>query len=746
MKYTTLSLSLSLLLTATSSLAKDNLSELEVIEVRAQKRVQSIQDVPLSVTALGAEQIDKYHLLDSYQLGAMSPNVLVSENAGVGTPAAVSIRGVGLLDYNTSNTSPIGFYFDEAANGSVNTQFAQLFDMQRVEILRGPQGTLFGRNTSGGAVLFYTNPPEDEFGGYVRTGIGTDEFRRVESVLNLPVNDQHKLRFSALHSHSQYSATNNLDQAENENLEQNFVRAQYLYDTDTWKLNIKLNASDWSGKAQPYGHTGVYIPETRERCSTSDALSGVCTDLFGFNDNSDDFRDVSVDNDQLHDTDQIGGTFRLEWDLQEQLTLTAITSFNRLDRQHTTHCDASSLQVCEGHFGLDNNLVSQEVRLQGTQDKHQWIVGVFYLDETLNQDNSIDLLRQFRAVGPASGAAQYFYDNDIDTNSIAVFAQDDIQLTDKLTLTAGLRYTKESTDFNSITHVNTPTANNVSGISNLAWDVEDEIKLSRWLSKLAVVYEIDKSWNTYASFSSGFKSGGFNGGFLFSPEQAQQARYEPEYVDAYEIGIKGRFWQSRATLSLTGFYYDYRDKQVFINQPSSIPGAPNLQLLKNANKSKVSGLESEFKYQLTPEISIFTNIGFMSEFEFGQYVDPTGQELTGNALPFTPEWQGSAGASWDFYQDGQGVWNSNVLLRSQSEIYFDQNQNPLTRQAGYSVWDASLSYQRNHWKIGLFAKNIFDREYDTLRFDLIDFLGLVNSNKGEGRRVSLEFHWLFSED
>jgi len=745
-KYFTLSSLLFLLWPGAYIDAAEDTSQIELIEVKAQKRIQSIQDVPLSVTALSNEFVDHYHLFDSYQLNGMSPNVLISENAGVGTPGAVSIRGVGLLDYNTSNTSPIGFYFDEAASGSVNTQFAQLFDMQRVEILRGPQGTLFGRNTSGGAVLFYTNPPEEEFGGYLRTAIGTDELRRVESVLNLPLNDKHKLRFSALHSRSLYSGTNNLYLDDNEALEQNFVRTQYQYDTDEFTVNFKLTASDWSGLAQPYGHMGVYQAGTNQRCSTAAALSGVCTDVFGFNDHSSNFRDVSVDNDQPHDTEQVGGTLRLEWQLQDDLTLSLISSFNRLDRQHTTHCDASSLQVCEGHFGLDNNVFSQEVRLQGHNDRHQWIVGVFYLDEQLEQDNSIDLLRQFRIAGPASGAAQYFYDNDIDIQSMAGFVQDDIRLTPKLTLTAGLRYTKEKTDFHSVARVNVPTADSIQGISVPVWDVVDDIDLSRWLTKLAAVYQIDPQWNAYASFSSGFKSGGFNGGFLFSPEQALQARYEPEYVDAYEVGVKARLWHNKGNLSLAAFYYDYRDKQVFINQPSQIPGAPNLQLLKNAKKSKVSGVEGEFKYQVTQALSFFANVGFMADYEFGQYVDPTGKQLTGNALPFTPEWQGSTGLSWDFLSSAQGTWNSNLLLRSQSEIYFDQNQNPLTRQAGYSVWDGSISYQTNNWKLGLFAKNIFDKEYDTLRFDLIDFLGLVNSNKAEGRRVSIEFNWLFSKD
>lgn len=724
-------------------LANEDTSQLEVIEVKAQKRVQNIQNVAAAITSISTDQIQLNNLQDSYQLSGLSPGLLVTENAGFGSPAAVSIRAVSLLDYNTSNTSPITFYFDEVPSGSVSNQFAELFDMQHVEVLRGPQGTLFGRNTSGGALLFFSQAPEQEKIANVTAGIGTDNYQKLQSVLNLPFDNRQAVRLSLQHLDADFTGANNLFAAPQASMRRNSGRFQYQYQDKTWTANFLLTQSDWQGISQPYGHTGVRDLQSGKQCDIERALAGACTDFFGFNDGSDNFRDVSVDNDSPHDSEQTGASLKISWNLNQDLVLTSVSGINQLDRKHQIHCDASSINVCVGFFDLDNKVISQELRLNGSYGKGEWILGAFYFDEDLTQDNSIDLLRDLRPLGESSGAAQYFYQNQIDTRSKALFYQTDYALSKKLTITAGARYSQEEIRFIGNTDLNVPVA--ASDATIPFWRVTDKISDNQWSGKLSLAYQKSSAHLYYVSASSGFKSGGFNGGFLFAPEEAENAGYGPETLYSYEIGSKAVIWGNTARLSINAFFYDYRDQQVFINQPSSTPNAPNLQLLQNVADADIVGLESEFEWQISSGFTLNLGASYMPDAEFGEYTDPTGAMLEGNRLPFAPEYQANANLRYLRDTPDGNQWVFTGLYRFQSEIYFDQNQNPLTRQGGYGVWDVNIHFlTQSGWRAGFNVKNVFDKEYETLRFDLIDFLGLVNSNKGEGRRIVFEFSYEFS--
>jgi iron complex outermembrane receptor protein len=718
---------------------------LEVIEIAAQKRLQNIKEVAISVTSLNQQKLQDNNIQDSYQLNGLSPNVLITENAGSGSPPAVTIRGVGLIDYNTSNTSPISFYFDEAVNGSVNSQFAEMFDIQRVEILRGPQGTLFGRNTSGGAILFFSQPPEQEFSAYAKAGVGSDAYQKIEAMLNLPLTSNSATRLTVQHVDYDFSATNNLTPAPQEGIKRQSLRWQYALNTESLKLNLKLSAADWSGISQPYGHTGVLDLVNGKICSANDASRGLCTDAFGFSDGSNEFRDVAVDNTSPHETEQFGLRLKLDWKLNDDFSITSISAYNNLDRQHQIHCDASSLNVCVGFFGLDDKTYSQELRVNGQSSGFSWIAGLFLFEEQIYQQNSIDLLRDFRIAGASSGAAQYFYNNIIDTKSKAMFGQTDIHITSRTSLTLGLRYTHEQLSFVSDTDRNTPTSDSIEGVTALEWSVEDQQKNSQWSGKLALNHKLSNDWMLYASASNGFKSGGFNGGFLFAEEEAKNAAYGPEMLYSYEVGSKADLWNKQARVAVSAFYYDYRNQQVFINQPSSTSDAPNLQLLQNIPNSTIFGVESEFEWQITSDLNVNLSAGYIPTAKFGNYIDPTGKLLTNNRQPFTPKFQISSGVGYRYDIETSGYLMLNVLARYQTIIYFDQNQSSFTQQPTYTLWDTSLTYYSPHidWNMTLNIKNVFDTEYDTLRFDLRGFLGLVNSNKGEARRVFLEFNYAF---
>jgi iron complex outermembrane receptor protein len=556
---------------------------------------------------------------------------------------------------------------------------------------------LFGRNTSGGAILFFSQPPEQEFSAYAKAGVGTDSYQKIDAMLNLPLTSNSATRLTVQHVDYDFSATNNLTPVPQEGIKCQSLRWQYALDTNSLKLNLKLSDADWSGISQPYGHTGVLDLVNGKNCSANDANRGLCTDAFGFSDGSNEFRDVAFDNNSPHETEQFGLRLKLDWKLNDDVSITSISAYNNLDRQHQIHCDVSSLNVCVGFFGLDDKTYSQEFRVNGQSSGFNWIAGLFLFEEQIHQQNSIDLLRDFRGAGAISGAAQYFYNNTIE------------------------------------------------GVTFPFWLVDDKQKNSQWSGKLVLSHKLSNDWMLYASASNGVKSGGFNGGFLFAAEEAENAAYEPEILYSYEVGSKADLWNKQARVAVSVFYYDYRNQQVFINQSANTPDAPNLQLLQNITNSTMFGVESEFKWQITSDLNVNLSAGYIPTAKFGNYIDPTGKQLSNNRQPFTPKFQISSGVGYRYDMETSSYLMLNVLVRYQTKIYFDQNQSPFTQQPAYALWDTSLTYYSPHndWNMTLNIKNVFDTECDTLRFDLSGFLGLVNSNKGEGRRVLLEFNYAF---
>lgn len=195
---------------SSSGMQDGNEQEMELIEVFAQKRGQNNQDVPISITRFSSEFFEALEIKDATQLSAQAANVKITQNAGEGSPPSVNIRGIGLIDYNTSNTSPVAFYVDDVVTGSANNQIVNLFDIESIEILRSPQGTLFGRNTTGGAVLLQSKMPEQDVSGYVKAGYGDESHLHLEGAVNIPFSDNTLSRLAVAHHDYEYS-TNNLD-------------------------------------------------------------------------------------------------------------------------------------------------------------------------------------------------------------------------------------------------------------------------------------------------------------------------------------------------------------------------------------------------------------------------------------------------------------------------------------------------------------------------------------------------------
>lgn len=719
-------------LPSNSSLNKESV---EVIEVYAQKRKQDITEVNVAVSVFDGEEIARQKLKDTTQLSALVPNLKITNNAGEGTPPAFNIRGVGMIDYNTSTISPIAVYADDIVSGSANNLSINLYDLEHVEVLRGPQGTLFGRNTTGGAILLRSKMPEHEFSGYINAGVAEFDTYSLEGAVNIPVSESTAMRFAFSHQDYDFSTDNQMPGQPDGGLKQTNLRLIVLSEFDTLTVTSKFHTEDWSGKPKPIASLGVNRVDGSGLCTPSQAGSSLCADNFGNQVGGNDFWAVNADTaDREHDTDSWGASIKFEWQLSDDMLLTSISGYRSLERFHSWDSDGPG-NLVEGSMGTDNTLFSQELSLAVDLGDSFWTSGVFYVDEEIKQNNDFDLFRDFRPV-PALAAipAQFFYDNELENSSIALYSQFEHRLDEAFTLTVGVRYTDETTDYHARADLDT-----VAGFIPSLWNIKGAVEDDEISGKIALNQKLNDDSSLYYSYSRGYKSGGYNAGYSTSPTQAAESEYAPEKLDAYEIGGYFQFFQQDARLHLAAFYYDYKEQQVFVNQTQ---GVAVDHVLKNAGDSTVYGLESELV--LTPSVDweLRLNIGYLPEANMGEF-NQHGVVVQDNRLPFSSKWNVSGAILHETLLMGREL-SAQLSFDYQSDFYFDQEENAYTEQTDFVVFNGHISYEINNaLTLTLWGKNLTNTEYSELRFNSIAALGAVTELKANARQLGIEASFKF---
>lgn len=728
-------------------------NDIEVIEINAQKRPQDIRDVSLSVSVVNGMSIIERKMKDSTALSAISPNFKITQNAAEGTPPAVNIRGVGSVDYNTSTQSPVGIYLDGAAGASANSQLINLFDVESIEVLRGPQGTLFGRNTTGGAILINSVKPQMNDSGYVNLGFAQRNHLSAEGALNRKLSNHLATRFAFSHQDYQYSTNNLWPDAPQAKMKQSHARLSLFGQWDQFTIDTKLYMGKWDGIVNPAGSIGVvksFDPSTglpASFCDSQEAGTTSCSDSFSFNDGSDNFHDVMVNN-QINDksphiTDSKGFNVKAEYKLSDNSYLVSVSNYMNLDRNHFYNSDASPARLGEGNQKVSTDTFSQEIRFHKEIDKAYFIGGLYFINEKLDQDNRFDLLRDFRSVeGLFSNAVTFLYDNSIEIESAAIFSHLGFPLSEKTNITAGLRYSDETTKYNALGHVNLTTfVNDQTGLTIPAWQVANDIKDDNFSGKLALLHKFSQHYSGFISYSRGVKSGGYNGALVSSAAEAENNDYGAETLNAYEIGFHSQLAPWLKVYS-AAFYYDYQDQQVFMNQSAITPGAPPLQLLSNVGQSSIYGAELDIDAQLSSSLSTKLSLGILPKANLASFIDQAGNEIKNNRLPFTSKLNINAQTNYVIEYDSALI-TLHLDADYQSKFYFDQNQNPLSAQDGYLLINTRVSWNKDNWSASIWAKNLTDEKYSHLKFDLINLYGMLQDFKGEARQVGFDIRYEF---
>ena len=376
---------------ATAADTAQSATEVETLVVTAQKRSENIQDVPISIQAFSAKDIQALGIKSSIDLGAVTPNVDIALVAGPGNQPIITIRGIGLNDYDTNNAGPNGIYVDEVYLSAPSSQSFQTFDLARIEVLKGPQGTLYGRNTSGGAINFITNKPTDEFTGNFHAEYSSFNTFNFEGAVGGPIAPGLDGRVAFVKNNSSGFFHNDLT-GNDENGTNNYAARVQLQAKPTSDLTLLLNLHGGQVDNRPteYRHIGDLDPATFEQCSVADSYAGKCIDIFGYG-TPKGFYDGAFNRQEHLKVNSLGASVRADW-APGSVTLTSISAFEHNDKIHPEDSDASPNRLLEINFGVKSNTFTQELRAAQTTEKYNWVVGAYYLHEDLKQNQPIFIL------------------------------------------------------------------------------------------------------------------------------------------------------------------------------------------------------------------------------------------------------------------------------------------------------------------------------------------------------------------
>lgn len=684
--------------------ASENLDD-GVIIVTAQKRAQNSLDVGINVSVIDSDAIAERRLESVSELAGTAPNVTVKENVP-GLLPIVTIRGIGLNDFSATNNPSAGVYVDEVPLSSLALMNFNFFDVDRLEVLKGPQGTLYGRNSTAGALnVFSARPDFSGFSGRVAASLGNYQAKDFEAALNIPLGDTIALR----------AAGKVIAQDKgywfNERTNENFGDRNLLLGrlqlrarpSDTIDINLKVEGQRGrSDLGQPAFFGALPAPG-----ATCPGAPG-CTDFFGYRDTDNNPFTGAWSIDPHYDYNQLNLTGRVEFDLGFA-TLTSVTSHIDFDRQWGIDTDATPLPQTDFYTDDKVKQFSQELRLSGESAIVDWLVGGFYTRDHVVTSYDGRLQALFNTTSLTR--------SDQVTKSAAFFANGEWKLAPTLSVVTGLRYTSEKrrNTGSTVDLVSLAPGSLLSGapfgsppvtVASVDGRISDE-NLS---------YKIGLNWKPlplmliYASASKGVKSGGFFAGVATSSAQLQP--YGSETLYAYEAGIKGRLADVGLSYSLSGFYYDYRDVQTFIRD---VAGALPIQRLGNIDKAKVKGIDADliFNPRALPGLTATLGLGLLDS-KLGAFASSGGAIAAGNRLPDAPKTSLNTSLAYSFPVSGDVDARLAIDGQYQSRTYRDALNDPIIASDAYWVWNARASVLRDKgWDVSLFAKNLFDKRYVT---------------------------------
>lgn len=736
------------------------------IVVTAQRRSESINDVPLSIQAFSGETLTQAGITDPSGLSQITSGLNFSKSSA-STPV-YTLRGIGFNTPNLSSTSPVGLYFDEVAYAYPYMASGPTFDLQRVEVLKGPQGTLYGRNTTGGLVNFITAKPGDVFEASAKAEIGNYETFNFEGYVSGPLSDTVGLRLSGRSESSgegwQKSVSRDDTLGEKDRLG---LRALLAINPND-RLSIDLSASYWRDRSDTVASQAVaFTPD-----SAPFAAPGVAGSIRS------DWGKGGADWDPAQpgrkpfqmDSRFYGLAATVNYDLSDSLSIVSLTGYNDVRRDDFNDVDGTPVGVFAYESIGRIKSFSQELRLVGSGDRLNYTVGGYYSKDDIQDDQIGDfdassVLRQLRFVAnlvdptnsrytaeqKATGFRFFRTTTEQESRTWSVFANGDYQLTDTLKLSGGLRYTQDQLKFSacsrdidgltipvwntavpfvikSRTGIDAPGnvgvnecltyKSDFTGVASYDKPTLDEDNVA---ARVALNYEPNPDVLIYGSISRGFKSGAVP--IIAGNVETQFAPATQEQVTAFEAGAKLKLAGGQAQLNFAGFFMSYKDKQLFGEILD--PVFTSLTRIVNIPESEIYGGEVELTLRPTDALSFNGSAAYThTEVTDYQGFNRAGlaEDFAGGRFPYTPEWQVNGSVNYDAPINGALGFQANLNASYQSETSSSLSNEPGFEVDAYTLVNltASIYTLDGAWKVGIFARNLLDENYWTATDVLTD--------------------------
>jgi iron complex outermembrane receptor protein len=712
-------------LIATSLYAQER--TIEEVVVTATKRPESLQDIPISVNAFTGDQIEEAGVKDIRDIAGQTPGLQIKARGE--TEGSVFIRGIGSVAPGIGADPAVGIYIDGLYASRGTNATAAFFDVERVEVVKGPQGTLFGRNASSGAISIITRKPEiGENYGRALVGFGDEGQQKYEFIYNAGLGDSTALRFGVKHDRRDGLYTNSVNGQDLNGREHTNARLSFLYDAGgMWDSHFSAEYVDMSNTAAFVGPADSFA----ESVALNDAPD-----------------------DQTLESLRVNWTNN--WTLSDALSLTSITGYYTHD-VNVTPVDADLVDVFVADFmePQTNDYFSQEFRLNGSSDALDWFVGASYAREELGFRNALrydeptvaflfglndlDLGNgdvcdggiDFDGTGDVAvplcaTPAIETPNGDGETESVAVYGDLTWHLSDRFDVVAGVRYTR---DDKTLTYDNPPTEGLLGGLDGQIFGpltpgpVTSSTDFTSTDPRVALNWMPNEDLMFYVSGAKGYKSGGLNR--QFDPVAQDILPFDKEENTAYELGFKSTLFGGRGQLNAAVFSNEYENFQLerLVNLVPQVENIGNIDVV---------GAEADFRFLIGDMFELFGSLSVL-DTEVKESIDPA---LVGNKAPMAAETSGSLGGKFTLPM-GSGDLDLSALYTYSDKFFFDIENT--FEQPSYSTIDARAAWANDRWGVALIGENLADEEYLAESFLFLD----VTTIRAWGRLIRLEAHLNF---
>jgi iron complex outermembrane receptor protein len=672
---------------------------LEEIVVTARRREENLQKTPISITAFTAQSIAERSARNVADLGSATPNLVAYSTLGASSDANFYIRGVGQNDYFSNVDPGVAVYLDGIYLGRITGANLDLLDVERVEVLRGPQGTLFGRNTIGGAVSIVTAPPSETFGGTARVGLAERSGREASVNLNAPVTDTLLTKVSVSWRQQDGWIDRVIDDKTNSDVDDTVLRAQALWKpVDEFSARLVLDASRGRGTAPGLISGGIALGATSP-------LGVPLPDGMQDDMSSDEYLSFAS-NDPILDVDMNGIALIADWQVSDCVRFKSFSSYREVEQDASIDNDGTRWIFYDLLAHTDQEQYSQEFQLGGEafDARLDWVAGLYYFHEEVDQTNGINLGGSQLPLDPPS----LLFDQRIlpRVENVAVYTQETWHATEQLSFTAGVRVSYEEKEISYDFIID-----NSRGLSPFVppivfpiipyTTVDDD-----WTSvtpRLGAEYQISDSVLAYFSYASGFRSGGFNG----RPTSLGAIRsFDPEESEVYELGIKADLADHRLRINADVWYNDYSDVQLF-------GFGDGFLVISNGGDAELQGVELEISALPTERLRFDLGVGY-TDNEYTDLIPGAGggRITLDTPLPLTPEWTVSASAQYEVPL-ASGTLTMRADYAYRSEFYFGPTAEPGELERDYGLLNARVSWASpgDKWMVAVYGRNITDEYF-----------------------------------